>query len=32
LAIRHAGRRVTLDTGIPADVVERASPKHLVVL
>ena len=32
LAIRHAGRFVTFDTGIPTDVVKRASQEHLVVL
>lgn len=32
LAVKHAGRLVTFDTGIPADVVKNASADHLLVL
>lgn len=32
LAIRHGGRLVTFDVGIPIDAVVGAEPQHLVVL
>jgi toxin-antitoxin system PIN domain toxin len=32
LAVRHAGRFVTFDTGIPLSAVRKATPQHLVVL
>ena len=32
LAVRHGGRFVTFDRGVPLDAVDGASPVHLVVL